>query len=689
LLKDAELTLDAQSTLVVGRNNSGKTSLAELFRRLLGDKAPRFELEDFSLSIHQQFLVAFGLFQGSANDLEVLKELPRIEIDLTIDYQHEAGPLGPLTDFIVDLNPQCMQALAKISYELAPAKLKSLFLEAQPAVDDQSTEAFYHLMKERIPKLYAANLTAIDPNDVENRRALDWAHLRVLAQSGFIHAQRGLDDTTHKENDVLGRVIEALFSAACADGATPNEQVLAKNLNAAIQGIQTQINTSFNELLNGLLPAFSLFGYPGLKDPKLRTETTLDVEPLLSNHSRIRYLGINGVHLPESYNGLGARNLIFILLKLLEFFRAYRQRIPTPALHLIFIEEPEAHLHPQMQEVFIGKLAEVAAIFINLYSPGEPWRVQFVVTTHSAHVANRAAFNSMRYFLSVADGETSFRTRIKNLNDVLGDSTEHSKFLHQYMTLTRCDLLFADKAVLIEGTTERLLLPRMIEKIDYAPSVRPLASQYITIMEVGGAYAHLFFPLLEFLEVRALIITDIDTIDANNGGRACRVAEGTGTSNACIKKWFARSPCTKDALLEASPQTKIRGELCLAYEVPEEEGGACGRSFEDAFILANPDLFGITKSTSSEREAAAWDLASGVKKSDFALKYAIEVLQWNVPKYIGDGLRWLAIDGFTITAEVNSSATTTAGHVQSIAQESLASATDPIHSSVLPVKGPS
>ena len=39
-------------------------------------------------------------------------------------------------------------------------------------------------------------------------------------------------------------------------------------------------------------------------------------------------------------------------------------------------------------------------------------------------------------------------------------------FLHQYMTLTRCDLFFADKAVLIEGTTERLLLPRVIQSLD-------------------------------------------------------------------------------------------------------------------------------------------------------------------------------------------------------------------------------
>ena len=63
------------------------------------------------------------------------------------------------------------------------------------------------------------------------------------------------------------------------------------------------------------------------------------------------------------------------------------------------------------------------------------------------------------------------------------------------MTLTRCDLLFADKAVLIEGTTERLLFPAMARKVDaLAPAGSPqLASQYVSVIEVGGAYARLYF----------------------------------------------------------------------------------------------------------------------------------------------------------------------------------------------------
>src|SRR3546814_9034075 len=113
----------------------------------------------------------------------------------------------------------------------------------------------------------------------------------------------------------------------------------------------------------------------------------------------------------------------------------------------------------------------------------------------------------MRYFLSVADGDGLRRSVVKDLRQGMGNAPAPDReFLHQYLTLTRCDLFFADKAVLIEGTSERLLLPAMIRKTDAAAVGEPqLGSQYLTVMEVGGAYAHRFFDLLAFLELRALI----------------------------------------------------------------------------------------------------------------------------------------------------------------------------------------
>ena len=78
LLRDVALGLEDRTTLIVGRNNSGKTSIAELFRRLLGEKSPSFRMEDFSLGCHECFWTAFEAFQAGASAPDVVALLPSI-----------------------------------------------------------------------------------------------------------------------------------------------------------------------------------------------------------------------------------------------------------------------------------------------------------------------------------------------------------------------------------------------------------------------------------------------------------------------------------------------------------------------------------------------------------------------------------------------------------------------------------
>ena len=310
----------------------------------------------------------------------------------------------------------------------------------------------------------------------------------------------------------------------------------------------------------------------------------------------------------------------------------------------MFIEEPEAHLHPQMQEVFIRQVSNISCQLTAAEDAALPWPVQFIVSTHSSHVANAAGFEAIRYFLPASvDGVR--HTRVKDLREGLRETPEeHRRFLRQYLTLTRCDLFFADKAVLIEGTSERLLLPEIIRKLEAAEPHEPkLSSQYVTTMEVGGAYAHMFFALLDFLELRTLIITDLDSVAES--GKACPVHRGTATSNACLKSWFGEGDCSPSALLAKDNAAKVNNLRRIAFQRPEAEGGPCGRTFEDAFMLANQDAFAIEGATTDEKALSAWYKAASVKKSEFALKHAIVDTGWSPPGYILDGLRWLALGG--------------------------------------------
>ena len=656
LLRNVEFCFDDTCTVIVGRNNSGKTSLTEFFRRLLSGGAPVFELEDFSADVIPGVFQAYRQHRAGDPFEDYQDLLPKIEARIVFEYETDRPDLGPVSEFIIDLDPAVTEAFVDFCYEFDSKQLDTLFDGLKEPLE-YDLPAFCKSIRDRINATYECRLFAVDPGDSANRKKLEWSALHAALAGGFVNAQRGLDDITQKERDTLGKVMESLFYSAKGSGASAAERAHVQELEDAVFAVENSIDAIVKTKWNALVPALESFGYPGLGNPGLSPQTRLDVKLLLSNHTRIRYDAGSGVDLPETFNGLGTRNLVLILLRLYEFFRAYQAASTRPAVHLVFIEEPEVHLHPQMQEVFIRKLAEIQATFVTTFNAGEPWPVQFIVSTHSSHIANEARFEATRYFVAApVGGAAGVRsTQVKDLSSGLAALAPFEKdFLHKYMTLTRCDLLFADKAVVIEGPTERILLPRMIEKVDSGAIGMPLlASQYVTVLEVGGAYAHIFFPLLQFLELPALIITDIDAVKLNGTDFVkCPVHEGATTSNACIKKWFppvtAGTLLPIDTLVSKTDAEKTRASLHLVYQVPEVATGPCGRSFEDAFMLANPALFALDAGTTSPARAqAAWDKAAklGKSKPEFALGFAIEDTTWTVPRYIAEGLAWLALAG--------------------------------------------
>lgn len=369
LLYDTNLMLEKQTTVIVGRNNSGKTSLTEVMRRLLVESSPSFRLEDFSFSSHQAFWIAFLSAANGGADCDVRKVLPSIEIQLSFDYEI-SEPLGTLSEFIIDLDPSCTEVLVVARYVLRDGKLGELFANLQvpdtaATVDQIESDklALFKALRDRVPRLFTMVFMAVDPNDATNEKGVEGSAVRTLCAASFIGAQRGLDDVSQKDRVVIGKVLENLFATAKTNTADTNDHGTAEQLELAVNGIQEKIDAEFNLKLDALLPALSLFGYPSLSDQTLRTETTLDVTRLLANHTKVRYTGVNGIHLPEAYNGLGTRNIILILLQLREFFKLYLAMEPRPGMQVVFIEEPEAHLHPQMQEVFIRKLGEIAEVF--------------------------------------------------------------------------------------------------------------------------------------------------------------------------------------------------------------------------------------------------------------------------------------------------------------------------------------
>lgn len=680
MLRNVDISLENKATVIVGSNNSGKTSLTDIFFKFFADN-PRFRLIDFSLSALENFWQSFQSYQTGGKK-QALTLLPAIDMKLFFEYpisyqgnfensenetyngpnnfeldhaQHPEFEFGPLSEFVIDFDKDCTTAIARIRYQAKESALESLFEKIN--LDEHHSEnkksAFFREIDKRILASYETILEAIDPTDPQNKRTLELSVIRRLVGINFISAQRGLDDQTIKDKDVLGKVLRRLYDSSGEENAGEEEKKIHEQLESILREVQSKIDKSFSHQLNKLLPTIKQFGYPNLDDPQLATETILEVPKLLRDSTKVRYAGHPDIKLPESYNGLGTRNLIFILFQILEFYKDYLSRGITPGTHLIFIEEPEAHLHPQMQEVFIRQLESLTSELPLTTGSSIPWKVQFIVTTHSSHIANEVEFKAIRYFSNkditalqlehltdpiYAEEDLAAEIRYTCVKDLKkgvleSDWKKHENFLHQYLTLTSCDLFFSKKAILIEGTSERLMIPKMIQKIDDQSDEYPaLASQYFTILEVGGNYAQKFFGFLDFLGIQTLIITDMDS-GKGTRGEACKVEEGDKTTNSSLKSWFGND-ISPDDLIKTPESEKIKKNRRITYQIPESKGQRCGRSFEEAFILANQHLFEI-------EAGKEYEYSKTLDKTDFALKYAIEDHNWEVPEYIAQGLIWL------------------------------------------------
>lgn len=643
LLRDIDVAFDDETTVLVGRNNTGKTSLAEVVSRFLEPTSLKFTIADFSSEVYVEFLASSKLYL--AHDEEAARQaMPSIRLRVTIAYDPASPEYGPLAALIVDLDPLCSTAIVEFVYSLRGGLIAEFFegIDVLSAEGQLDTTALMKLVSDRVPEMFERTVTAIDPNDSGNTRAVPLESVRRLISVDFLKAQRGADDEKERPGDPIGALFESLFIAASEAGGAASRREIADNLRLAVSSIEATLAAEIDTMVSGVIPTLEKFGYPGIGNQSLATQTKLDVERILSNYTSIRYEGVSGVSLPESYSGLGSRNLVLILLTLLSYYRAFAIRQATPGVHLIFVEEPEAHLHPQMQEVFIHQLSRLKTLFPEIDGVPGPWSAQFVVSTHSSHVANRAPFSAIRYFRLESTSAKAPQRHSRVLDLTKADLLDE-KFLHQYLTLTRSDLFFADKAILVEGTSERLIVPKVIDERNPHDGAG-LSSQYVTILEVGGAYAHKFFPLLDFLGLPSLIITDLDSVsNIESKWKSAPVHGGEQTSNSTINRWFPDVKLSPtDLIARAETDSIIKTNRYLAYQVPEKGEQACGRTFEDAFILANPALFNLEPSVDLvEAETSAAAIASTFKKSDFALKYSISETEWLTPRYIRQGLEWL------------------------------------------------
>ena len=265
------------------------------------------------------------------------------------------------------------------------------------------------------------------------------------------------------------------------------------------------------------------------------------------------------------------------------------------------------------------------------------------------------------------------------MTDLAGEYAGHPewfRFLKQYITLDRSELFFADKAIFIEGDTERILMPTMMKMVDenYPLEGREcnLASQNISIIAVGN-YTHIFAKFFNFIGFQKIcVITDLDICSRvvkekdKSVYRAARFSteEEQYTTNPSLKVYFNQDD---DKRIKWSAtankwEQSADGNVMICFQ--SDIDGYQPRSFEDAFFATNMDymatdakVFNGIKQDALEKfkiKKDFYQLADiGIKsKATFAVDLLIDkgyqgkagYVDWKVPQYILDGLLWLRKD---------------------------------------------
>jgi predicted ATP-dependent endonuclease of OLD family len=667
-LESVAIDIEGKETIFVGPNNSGKTSATAIFRCFLGGRD--FKIHDFSVAR----IADFETFAASGE----VSDLPEIILDLWFTIDPNSIAFGRVFSLLPKLSDFTRVGL-RLSYGIDDAKkLREHYFAAYPA-DQNSMRAktlFQYLATDsnlnhhstvRYASLEEREMaggntietvaTALDPE--EGKRLV-----RHLVRVDFVDAQRNINDDDSSRSNRLSNAFASFYrkNLEQAKYAAEAHQVIDENNKQLTAHYKVQFKPLF-DLIKGL-------GVPSVNDRDIRIVSSLTPETALRGSTELLYVDPGREHeLPELYNGLGFKNLIYMAIQARHFHSQWLMTSENrPLCMLIFIEEPEVHLHAQVQQTFIANIWNVIEDSAKAVQQADQVP-QLIVTTHSSHILDTVDFEKVRYFqrchlngeaptalIRNASSVRSLRTFQPEADLIDGKAVSPADalaFLKRYLRLTHCDLFFADAAILVEGAAEKLLMPSMIEM-----SANRLRSIYLTVLEVGGAYAHRFEGLLAFLRIPYLVITDLDSVVPSGHPKACRAdVSGARTSNASLKKFSGKEKVSDLlAMTETEKADKAKDrfvafEMAVLVEEKNVQFAMIPRTLEEAIAYENFALLRTEKlSVGIQISGALPDVYQDIydrirsddfKKTDFAMSLLASNETWNVPTYIAEGLRWL------------------------------------------------
>lgn len=433
-----DVPLDAAVTCIVGENNVGKTNFIHALRLVIDTSLPmaarRLEREDLSA----------GLTFSSPEHVLVAVEFQ--------DFVGKVNEEAMVASWLID------DSTARLTYRFRP----------KPAVREEIESG------ERKPTGltlddYRWEFVGGGPGDPCTAKWDDQIGSLVRLeelQQFLVVLMQPLRDVEHALRQARHSPLVKLLDAS--EIPKQEQETLVERLADANKDIATSstiagIGGSISASLAEVAGVFAMKVDLGMAEPTFASLSRA-LTVLLSTDAMPR--------IDPNRNGLGLNNALYVSM-LLNFFELRRKEAKT-AGQLLIIEEPEAHLHPQLQRVLFAALRR------------KPF--QTIATTHSTHVTSLVPLKAI--VVMTNDGSPHTATRVPAIK--AGLTERETADLERYLDATRATLLYARRVMLVEGPAELFLIPPLVQKVMGVS----LEERGIAVIPIYGvhfdAYAKLF-----------------------------------------------------------------------------------------------------------------------------------------------------------------------------------------------------
>lgn len=513
-------------SVIAGSNNSGKTSLIDLFRTVFDSNKEKMfssylpieiathltdnmysifletfeEYSDYNQRMDSLFNYIFSI-EEEGNIIEQTIPFTNVQIEvgyepsedisLFSNYLYSFEAMSTSLYFMYSLKPDMI--LFKKYLKQQFNKLDRKYCNLVDPNKEENIEINCNATKKILFEIYCSSLLEhyyFTDETYQYQTLIDEKDFKNLFHFQNIYASRKLDDEDSSKSKSLSRkVIElASFDEEWNEMIeTLPDLILDQIITTNLQSIMKETSNRTLESATSEVSRINGIGAATL---------LLDID-LQENHIKklIDQIVVSKFELgefvfSESSQGLGYSNMIFILLQL----ESYRQSIEKEKVNFFIIEEPESHMHPQMQTVF--------SKYLKYYY--ENFNIQGILTTHSNEIIKSISITDLRVIRPISNVESSIYDFSEFTSEII--DSDLKEFYNFFYEIGFSEIVFADMAILYEGDTERLLIKKLVASEMYTD----LKYKYIAYIQVGGAYAFKYFELIKFLNIKTLILTDID-----------------------------------------------------------------------------------------------------------------------------------------------------------------------------------